>query len=232
MNNKPFLFLVLLTKTHLIITYNDNQCTLLNFSKPIFGVNPFEKLSKSEPKLSICELAGPPARKLQRKLCVNETGDILLSWWKCIRDEVYPWSPVIRDHDRANIHIYHLFGSRLDLVCYRRTESEPINISFSKENKNIIFCVEQRVSRRGQVTIEISHFEIVRNTLEQLSVTCIPLQTETCCHAFSPDNEKLLMGCIDGSIALYDQRRGATHFVKAAFVSIILINLLVKKTKT
>ena len=52
-----------------------------------------------------------------------------------------------------------------------------------------------------------------------MSVTTIPLQTQVCCHAFSPDNEKLMLGCIDGSVILFDEGRGITHLVKAAFVS-------------
>lgn len=44
-----------------------------------------------------------------------------------------------------------------------------------------------------------------------------------CCHALSPDHEKLMLGCIDGSVLLFDEGRGITHHVKAAFVSFNLV---------
>lgn len=34
----------------------------------------------------------------------------VLVWWKCAQDEVYPWSPVVRDCDRANLLVYSLTG--------------------------------------------------------------------------------------------------------------------------
>jgi len=60
--------------------------------------------------------------------------------------------------------------------------------------------------------------EISKSRLQRTSVTSIPLQTQVCCHGFSPDEEKLLLGCIDGSLVLFDEGRGITHLVKAAFV--------------
>lgn len=32
----------------------------------------------------------------------------LLIWWRCSRDEVYPWSPQVKDQDRANVHVYSI----------------------------------------------------------------------------------------------------------------------------
>lgn len=79
------------------------------------------------------------------------------------------------------------------------------------------------INFQGEVTIEICMYEINRSKLQRISVTSIPLQTQVCCHSFSPDNEKLMLGCIDGSIVLFDEGRGITHLVKAAFVNIIMI---------
>jgi hypothetical protein len=57
-------------------------------------------------------------------------------------------------------------------------------------------------------------------------VTSIPLQTQVCCHGFSPDEQKLLLGCIDGSLVLFDEGRGITHLVKAAFVRLYSKNVI------
>jgi len=34
----------------------------------------------------------------------------VLVWWRCTRDEVYPWSPLVKDQDRANVHVYGING--------------------------------------------------------------------------------------------------------------------------
>lgn len=28
-------------------------------------------------------------------------------------NEVYPWSPAVKEHDRANIHLYRLIGYKI-----------------------------------------------------------------------------------------------------------------------
>lgn len=58
-----------------------------------------------------------------------------------------------------------------------------------------------------------------KSKLQRTAVTSIPLQTQVCCQSFSPDNDKLILGCIDGSVVIFDERRGITHLVRAAFVS-------------
>lgn len=73
---------------------------------------------------------------------------------------------------------------------------------------------------QGEVTIEICMYEISKSKLQRTAVTSIPLQTQVCCQSLSPDNEKLMLGCIDGSVVIFDEGRGITHLVKAAFVSV------------
>ena len=58
-------------------SYNDNQITLIYFTKPAIKYNMPEKLSRLEPKLQVLELAGPSGRRLERKLSCNVTGDMV-----------------------------------------------------------------------------------------------------------------------------------------------------------
>lgn len=103
------IFTVLITRSHMLISYSDNQLTIVHFGK-ILVRSLLEKIGKLEPKIVNVELAGPPGRKLERTLDCNLTGDIILTSWRCVRDEVYPWSPIVKDQDRANVHLYHLKG--------------------------------------------------------------------------------------------------------------------------
>ncbi|XP_039284336.1 WD repeat-containing and planar cell polarity effector protein fritz isoform X2 [Nilaparvata lugens] len=176
------------------------------------------KWSQLDAKHHIVELAGPSGRRLERKLSINTAGDMVLIWWRCTRDEVYPWSPVVKDQDRANVHVYSLRGAKAELLCYYRTEFDPVCVVFSQVQPNVINSVEQKISRKGEVTVERCTYEISKNRLQRSSVTSIALQTHVCCVAFSPDDCKLLLGCIDGSLVLFDDGQGSTHLVKAAFI--------------
>lgn len=123
--------LVVITNDHLVCTYNDNQVTLVHFTKP--KKNIFDKISRLEPKLSVLEICSPSGRRLEKKIQMNQCGDLvlfyfhrfftfssliftcqfflqILIWWKTTMNEVYPWSPTIKEHDRANVHLYRLSG--------------------------------------------------------------------------------------------------------------------------
>lgn len=209
---------VVVSNTHALCSYNDNQITVVNFMKPSLKRGVARKWGQLDAKHHIVELAGPSGRRLERKLSINTAGDMVLIWWRCTRDEVYPWSPVVKDQDRANVHVYSLRGTKAELLCYYRTEFDPVCVVFSQVQPNVINSVEQKISRKGEVTVERCTYEITKNRLQRSSVTSIPLQTHVCCVAFSPDDSKLLLGCIDGSLVLFDDGQGSTHLVKAAFI--------------
>uniref|UniRef100_A0A4Y0BP85 Uncharacterized protein n=1 Tax=Anopheles funestus TaxID=62324 RepID=A0A4Y0BP85_ANOFN len=106
----------------------------------------------------------------------------------------------------------------MELLCYYWTEYDPISVEFSLMNDYQVHCVEQKISKKGEVTIDSCIYQINKTKMRRVAVTSIPLQTQVCCNALSPDHEKLMLGCIDGSIVLFDEGRGITHLVKAAFI--------------
>lgn len=104
-------------------------------------------------------------------------------------------------------------------------------VLFSKMYLPFCFVLGSFILFKGDVTIEICVYDIIKSKIQRVAVTSIPLQTQVCCHSFSPDNEKLMLGCIDGSVVLFDEGRGITHLIKAAFVSIpIWLNRQIKCT--
>ncbi|XP_076761547.1 WD repeat-containing and planar cell polarity effector protein fritz isoform X2 [Xylocopa sonorina] len=90
---------------------------------------------------------------------------------------------------------------------------------FDACNDNIIHSIEQKVSRKGEVTIEWRTYEVSQqDKLQRIAMISVPLPTHTSCVKFSPTQELLLLCCIDGSIIIYDQTRATTISVKAAFI--------------
>lgn len=206
------------TRMHILLAFPMNQLTFVHLQKPSMRRSAPEKISRMDPKVFNIIINGPPNRSLARQLTCNGSGDLITVWTNSSQNEVYPWRPTVRDQDRANVNIYRISRSKLEPICFYWTENDPISIEFSAIHQNQLHSVEQNVSRKGEVTVDICIYEIRKAKLYRISVTTIPLQTQVCCHSFSPDNEKLLLGCIDATIVVFDESRGITHLVKAAFI--------------
>ncbi|XP_049531237.1 WD repeat-containing and planar cell polarity effector protein fritz [Anopheles darlingi] len=211
---------VVITQHHLLIAYHEHQITFVHLQKPTARKNHPEKISLMEPKICNVLLSGASStsRKLPKRLVCSSSLNLVIVWTKSSQNEVYPWRPTVKDQDRANLHVYRLAGARMELLCYYWTEYDPISVQFSLLNDYQVHCVEQKISKKGEVTIDSCIYQINKTKMRRVAVTSIPLQTQVCCNALSPDHEKLMLGCIDGSIVLFDEGRGITHLVKAAFI--------------
>lgn len=219
---------VLITKMHIIIAYNENQITFVYLQKPSArrSLAP-EKISRMEPRIFHIIIGGPSGamqgRRLTRHISCNTSFDLIAIWTKSSQNEVYPWRPTVRDQDRANIHIYKLNRSKLEPICFHWTENDPICLQFSRMEQTQLKIVEQRVTRRGEIFVEDQLYEIVaKGRLQRIGITSIPLQSEVCCQCYGPDQDKLVLGCIDGSLCLFDSPRGVTHVIRIGFIPTIL----------
>lgn len=231
---------VLITKQHIVIAYNQNQITFVYLQKPSLkqqqqqhhrpsaAVLP-EKISRMEPKIFHIIIGGPSStqgRRLSRRIACNSSFDLIAVWTRSSQNEVYPWRPTVRDQDRANVHVYKLSRSKLEPVCFHWTENDPLSVDFVRTQQNQVRIVEQRVTRKGEVFVEDQVYELVVQRgvrgLQRQGVTSIPLQSQVCCQSYSPDQEKLMLGCIDGSVCLFDAQRAVTHMVRAGFIPTLL----------
>lgn len=68
------------------------------------------------------------------------------------------------------------------------------------------------------MSVEVSSLELVRNNLKRISVTSVPLQTHVSYTVLSESEDRLLICCIDGSLAVLDRIRGSTRTIKAPFI--------------
>ena len=66
----------------------------------------------------------------------------------------------------------------MELICFYWTQNDPISVEFSKFNENEVHSVEQKISRKGDVTIESCTYKISKGKLHRVSVTSIPLQSQ------------------------------------------------------
>lgn len=225
---------VLITKQHIVIAYNQNQITFVYLQKPPLkqmraSASPPEKISRMDPKIFHIIIGGPSStqgRRLSRRIACNSSFDLIAIWTRSSQNLVYPWRPTVRDQDRANVHVYKLSRSKLEPVCFHWTENDPLSVEFVRAHQNQLKIVEQRVTRKGEVFVEDQVYELVVQRgvrgLQRTGITSIPLQSQVCCQSYSPDQEKLMLGCIDGSVCLFDAQRAVTHMVRAGFIPTLL----------
>lgn len=209
---------VVLTRQHMIFSYNECRLTVVHLTRPPPEGHILERLTATDPKIYTCEVAGPSGRRFERKLSANLSGDMLVVWWQTSEDEVYPWSPLAKDRDRANILVYSLHSTSLDLVCYCRTEMAPLSVSFSKVQPNVLLTVEQGFGKKGGVTVLSCVYEVERGALHRITVTTIPLEAPLMAHSHNPAEDRLLLACNNGVLALHCDSRGMTHVTKAGLI--------------
>ncbi|XP_053961395.1 WD repeat-containing and planar cell polarity effector protein fritz [Anastrepha ludens] len=192
------------TRSHIVLAYNTNQLTVVHLQKPNTRQQGPEKINNMDPRIFHVIIPGPSERKLSRHLTVNSSADLFVIWTKSSQNEVYPWRPTIRDQDRANIHVFKLKGMQIESVSYCWSENDPLSVDFLRSAESQILTVEQKVSRKGEISAEVCTYEINSGKMQRATVTSISMGTQICCHAFSPDQEKLFLGSIDRKLCLHD----------------------------
>ncbi|CAG9861084.1 unnamed protein product [Phyllotreta striolata] len=161
-------------------------------------------------------LEGGPRKRL------NYYGEWLAVWGKAGAEHPQPWSPLAKDHQRANLHLYWIHSGDPELLSYKKTDAEPLEVIVSKFKARTLIVIEQKVTQRGAVSVEVGNLELVGANLKRISVTSVPLQTQVSCLSLSKNEERLLICCIDGSLALLDRIRGTTRTIKASFIPTLL----------
>ncbi|XP_037886123.1 WD repeat-containing and planar cell polarity effector protein fritz isoform X1 [Glossina fuscipes] len=192
------------SRSHIVLAYNTNQITVVHLHKPNIRPQGPEKISNMEPKIFHALIPGVAERKLARNLSVNNNADMFLIWTKSSQNEVFPWRPTIRDQDRANIHVFKLKGNQLDFFAYCWSENDPLQVDFVRTTANQILTLEQKISRKGEISAEICTYDIVVGKMQRGPLSSIPMDTQITCFGFSPDQEKLFLGSAGRSICLHD----------------------------
>uniref|UniRef100_T1JGE4 SAYSvFN domain-containing protein n=1 Tax=Strigamia maritima TaxID=126957 RepID=T1JGE4_STRMM len=174
-----------------------------------------EKLSAVDPKITSLDLLGPTGRRLERKLSRSSNNDFLLVWWRISSNEVWPWTPLTIEKERANLQVYTINGSKIELACYCRTETEPLMAKFSQLHTHHIITVELKSTHKGEISIERCIYEVTTTKLQRVACTSIPLKSNAVCQAHNFQEDRLLLGCED---CLFDDYRQVTQTTKLNFV--------------
>lgn len=89
-------------------------------------------------------LDGGPRRKL------HYCNEWLVVYGKAGVEHPQPWSPLAKDHQRANLHLYWIGIGEPELLAYKKTDGEPLLVIVSKKSSRTIIVIEQKVTQKGR----------------------------------------------------------------------------------
>nr|XP_019573395.1 PREDICTED: WD repeat-containing and planar cell polarity effector protein fritz homolog isoform X3 [Rhinolophus sinicus] len=195
-----------------------NKLCFIQFAKKMGSpdVNKrLEKLSALEYKISYYEIPGPVHRTTERHLAINCAQDIVVCWWPLVSDDAWPWAPISPEKDRANLLLLGYAQGRLEVLSSVRTEWDPLDVRFGTKQTYQVLTVEHSISVDKKPMADSCIYECVRNKIQCVSVTRIPLRSKaiSCCRNVTED--KLILGCEDSSVILYETHRRVTLLAQA-----------------
>ncbi|XP_075800562.1 WD repeat-containing and planar cell polarity effector protein fritz homolog isoform X1 [Microtus pennsylvanicus] len=209
----------LLTDSFIILSFlAQNKLCFIQFTKKMdsLDVNKrLEKLSALDYKISYYDIPGPAHRTLERRLAINSSEDVVVCWWPLASDDAWPWTPISSEKDRANLLLLGFTQGGLQVLSSVRTEWNPLDVSFGAKQPYQVLTVECSIGVDKEPMADSCIYECVRNKLHCVSVTRIPLRSKaiSCCR--NPTEDKLVVGCEDSSLILYEAHRGATLLAQA-----------------
>ncbi|XP_053140333.1 WD repeat-containing and planar cell polarity effector protein fritz homolog isoform X3 [Hemicordylus capensis] len=215
-----------LTDSFMILSFSEqSQLCFIQFTKkansPDVNKKP-EKLSSLDFKISYVDIPGQGSRSMKHHLAINCVQDMVICWWSVAKDEVWPWSPVPNERERANLMLLRCEHGSLEVLNYVRTNGDPLDIGFSTKQPYQIHTVECSFSADQEPMADSCIYECVRNKIQCVAVIKIPLKSKaiSCCRNISED--KLVLGCEDSSIVLYEAYRQVTLLAQAELLPALL----------
>ncbi|KAM3931500.1 WD repeat-containing and planar cell polarity effector protein fritz homolog [Leptodactylus fuscus] len=205
--------------TFIILSFlKENKLCLIQFTKKTGSpdINKhMEKLSSLDMKMTYVDIPGPKVRHLNRRIAVNCVQDLAICWWRIPDDEVLPWTPISSERDRANIVLLGCSNNRLEVLSYIRTEGDLLDASFSITQPYQVHTVEHSVNSDKAPMADSGIYECARNKMQCVSVTKIPLTSRAISCGRNRAEDKLVLGCEDSSVILYETQRRVTLLAQA-----------------
>ncbi|KAM7078871.1 WD repeat-containing and planar cell polarity effector protein fritz homolog isoform 3-T3 [Molossus nigricans] len=210
----------LLTDSFIILSFlAQHKLCFIQFTKKMGSpdVNKrLEKLSALDYKISYYEIPGPVNRTTERRLTINCTQDKVVCWWPLVsNDDAWPWAPISSEQNRANLLLLGYAQGRLEVLSSVRTEWDPLDVCFGTKQTYQMLTVEHSISADKEPMADSCIYECIRNKIQRVSVTRIPLRSKaiSCCRSVTED--KLILGCEDSSVILYETHRRVTLLAQA-----------------
>ncbi|XP_078205331.1 WD repeat-containing and planar cell polarity effector protein fritz homolog isoform X16 [Callithrix jacchus] len=118
------------------------------------------------------------------------------------------------DSSDVNKRLEKLSALDYKVLSSVRTEWDPLDVCFGAKQPYQMFTVEHSISVDKEPIADSCIYECVRNKIQCVSVTRIPLKSKaiSCCRNVTED--KLILGCEDSSLILYETYRRVTFLAQ------------------
>ncbi|NXM35474.1 FRITZ protein, partial [Oxyruncus cristatus] len=215
-----------ITDNFIILSFEDhNQLCFIQFTKKMDSpdvTKRLEKLSCLDFKISYVDILGPEGRRMKRHLAINCMQDMVICWWSATSDGAWPWSPISCERDRANLLLLGCAHGKLEVLSFVRTEWDPLHASFSTHQPYQVHTVERSVSAAKEPMADSCVYKCLRNKIQCAAITRIPLRSRaiSCCRDVTED--KLVLGCEDSSIVLYEAYNQVTLLAQADLLPAVM----------
>ncbi|NWU97699.1 FRITZ protein, partial [Upupa epops] len=215
-----------LTDNFIILSFEDcNQLCFIQFTKKMDSPDSnkrLEKLSCLDFKISYTDILGLEGRRMRRHLAINCVQDMAICWWATTSDGAWPWSPISCERDRANLLLLGCAHGKLEVLSYVRTEWDPLDATFSSNHPYQVYTVEHSVSTDKEPMADSCIYKCIRNKIQYVSVTRIPLRSKAISSCRDVTEDKLVLGCEDSSIILYEAYNQVTLLVQAELLPALI----------
>ncbi|NXO03908.1 FRITZ protein, partial [Rhinopomastus cyanomelas] len=215
-----------LTDNFIILSFEDcNQLCFIQFTKKMDSPDTnkrLEKLSCLDFKISYTGMLGPEGKRMRRHLAINNVQDMAICWWGATSDGAWPWSPISCERDRANLLLLGCAHGKLEVLSYVRTEWDPLDATFSSNKPYQVYTVEHSLSTDKEPMADSCIYKCIRNKIQCVAVTRIPLRSKAISSCRDVTEDKLVLGCEDSSIILYEAYNQVTLLAQAELLPALI----------
>ncbi|NWH87175.1 FRITZ protein, partial [Aegithalos caudatus] len=215
-----------LTDNFIILSFEDhNQLCLIQFTKTMDSSDAnkrLEKLSCLDSKISYVDILGPEGRRMKRHLAINCVQDLVICWWSATSDGAWPWSPISCQRDRANLLLLGCAHGKLEVLSSIRTEWDPLDARFSCLQPQQVLTVEHSLSAAKEPMVDSCVYKCVRSRIQCATITRIPLPARATCCCRDGTEDKLVLGCEDSSVVLYEAYSQVTLLAQAEVLPAVI----------
>ena len=221
--SSDFISDAVLSKSFFLFSYPDRaKVDYVYFQKmPPTGdsIKKLEKISSWDPKIYQFPIPGPTNRRVSKHFSYCSNSDLLLAWWSLNPEDACPWSPLVSDREQSNLILLALSGPRLEVVSFTKTEYTLLGATFSRCHTRQIITVELISSRSGEATVEVATYQIVSTKIHRSNAVSLVLPSMVSCYCVHPTQNKVLFGCLDGTLFMYDELGLTTYSTQANIVA-------------
>ncbi|XP_057377420.1 WD repeat-containing and planar cell polarity effector protein fritz-like [Daphnia carinata] len=198
----------------LVIAHGIPQLTIIATNQPVFNTVRPSYLNQCNVTVNSVQLPGPGTRRQERKISLSPQNTTFCLWWEREGGELFAWAPVVRAEDRANILVYSISS---ELIACHYTEHNPFLVEFSAKDNGQLRVAELLSSAKGRLSVHYTVFN-VQQPFKPIQRRLLRIPALPRCHSHSPDEQILLLGCVDASIIAWDVTRDTITTIKSSFI--------------